>query len=123
MACWQTFCLRQHVKGSFTTLSRENPLFGANMVNRTAITPNQLRAARGWLGWSRGKLCLKSGVSERAIAQYELGRSVPHDETLSRLRSTFEVEGIRFQFVGSVATGIGIEVEEDRMALTGIPSR
>jgi len=84
------------------------------MVNRTDISPNQLRAARAWLGWSRGKLTLKSGVSERAIARYELGRSVPHDDTLVRLRDTFEAEGIRFQFVGAVGTGIGIIVGEER---------
>jgi transcriptional regulator with XRE-family HTH domain len=85
------------------------------MVNRTEITPSQLRAARAWLGWTRGKLTLKSGVSERAIAQYELGRSVPHEDTLVRLRDTFEAEGIRFQFVGAVGTGIGIMVGEDRL--------
>jgi transcriptional regulator with XRE-family HTH domain len=84
------------------------------MVNKTEITPNQLRAARAWLGWSRGKLTLKSGVSERAIAQYELGRSVPHEDTLVRLRNIFEAEGIRFQFVGALGTGIGIMVGEDR---------
>jgi transcriptional regulator with XRE-family HTH domain len=80
------------------------------MVNRTVISPNQLRAARSWLGWSRGKLTLKSGVSERAIARYERGLSVPHDETLIRLRATLEAEGIHFQFVGAVGTGIGIVV-------------
>jgi transcriptional regulator with XRE-family HTH domain len=86
------------------------------MVNRTEITPSQLRAARAWLGWTRGKLTLKSGVSERAIAQYELGRSVPHEDTLVRLRTTFEAEGIRFQFVGAVGTGIGIMLGEDGSA-------
>ena len=84
------------------------------MVNITEITPNQLRAARAWLGWTRGKLTLKSGVSERAIAQYELGRSVPHEGTLVRLRNTFEAEGIRFQFVGAIGAGICIIVGDDR---------
>ncbi|MGY3618441.1 helix-turn-helix domain-containing protein [Bradyrhizobium sp. USDA 10063] len=82
----------------------------------TAISPNQLRAARAWLGWSRGKLCLKSGLSERAIAQYELGRSVPHDDTLARLRATLENAGIQFQFVGAVGTGLGIVVGEDSIS-------
>jgi hypothetical protein len=84
------------------------------MVNRPVITPNQLRAARAWLGWTRGKLTLKSGISERAIARYELGRSVPYDETLAALRSTLEDAGILFHFVGSVGTGIGVMAEENR---------
>ena len=78
------------------------------MVNSAVITPNQLRAARAWLGWTRGKLTLKSGISERAIARYELGRSVPYDETLAVLRSTLEDAGIQFQFVGLIGTGINI---------------
>jgi predicted transcriptional regulator len=82
------------------------------MVNQPPISPNQLRAARGWLGWTRGRLTLKSGISERAIARYELGRSVPHDETLSKLRSTLEEAGIRFHFTGKVGTGVSVDLVE-----------
>ncbi len=90
------------------------------MVNMTAISPiNCARRAPGLAG-VRGKLCLKSGLSERAIAQYELGRSVPHDDTLARLRATLENEGIQFQFVGAVGTGLGIVVGEDNQRSLGL---
>jgi len=117
MACLaveETFCFRQRVNSSFTTKPRKSLLLGSIMVNKTVITPNQLRAARAWLSWSRGKLTLKSGVSERAIARYEQGLSVPHDETLARLKEALEAAGIQFQFIGAMGTGIGIVAGEDR---------
>jgi transcriptional regulator with XRE-family HTH domain len=78
------------------------------MVNGPIVSPQQVRAARGWLKWSQDELSQRSGVSQGAIALYELERSVPHAATLQRLRQAFEAAGIQFQFVGMVGSGLYI---------------
>lgn len=70
------------------------------------VSSQQCRAARGWLDWSQDKLAKQSGVSRRAIAEFERGLSVPHDRTLRELRAAFEAAGIEFVFDGSRAKGI-----------------
>lgn len=79
------------------------------MVNGALITREQVRAARGWLHWSQDDLAAKSGVSRRSIAMYEAGRRLPYDDTLERLRHTFEAAGIRFHFAGMVGQGISFD--------------
>jgi transcriptional regulator with XRE-family HTH domain len=71
------------------------------MVNASDILPAQLRAARGWLGWSQEELAAKSGVSKHSIARYEQGRSIAYDGTLAKLRTTLEAAGISFIFDGA----------------------
>ena len=45
---------------------------GKSIVTRRHPTPAQLRAARGFLGWSQADLALASGVSLRTIKALEL---------------------------------------------------
>jgi predicted transcriptional regulator len=78
------------------------------MVNEPVVTPEQVRAARAWLSWSQDDLSSKAGVSQRSIARYEQGRSVPYDDTLVKLRNAFEAAGIRFHFTGMSGTGISL---------------
>jgi transcriptional regulator with XRE-family HTH domain len=78
------------------------------MLKGPVITPAQVRAARAWLNWSQDNLSERSGVSQRTIARYELEKSVPYETTLANLRAAFEAAGIRFQFNGMSAKGIGI---------------
>lgn len=75
----------------------------------TLLTSQQCRAARGWLDWSQDELAKKSGVSRRAIAEFERGLSVPHDRTLRDVRAAFESGGIEFIFVGTQAKGVSFE--------------
>ena len=82
-------------------------------VNEPVVTPEQIRAARAWLGWSRDDLSGKSGVSQGSIAMYEQGRSVPYDETLIKLKTALEAGGIRFHFVGSLGTGISRDLSRE----------
>jgi predicted transcriptional regulator len=79
------------------------------MVKDPVISPAQVRAARAWLDWSQDDLSAKSGVSQRTIARYELGRTVPYETTLANLRKAFEAAGIRFEFAGMLGKGIAIE--------------
>jgi transcriptional regulator with XRE-family HTH domain len=77
------------------------------MVNEEPLlSPAQVRSARAWLSWSQDVLSAKSGISQKSIARYELGRSVPHARTLIKIRHAFEIAGIEFLCRGPIATGI-----------------
>jgi transcriptional regulator with XRE-family HTH domain len=76
------------------------------MVNSPVVTPEQVRASRAWLGWSRDDLSKRSGISPGAIGLYEQGRSLPYDETLAKLKTCLEAAGIEFLFSGNSGTGI-----------------
>jgi ribosome-binding protein aMBF1 (putative translation factor) len=80
--------------------------FANVMVNSPTVTPEQVRAARAWLGWSRDDLSKRSGISPGAIGLYEQGRSLPYDGTLAKLKSCLETAGIEFLFAGNSGTGI-----------------
>jgi transcriptional regulator with XRE-family HTH domain len=56
----------------------------------------QIRAARALLGWSQSTLATKSNVARPTIALAEQGKSVPWDETMTRLKEAFEAAGITF---------------------------
>jgi transcriptional regulator with XRE-family HTH domain len=62
-----------------------------------AITVEQLRAARGLLGWSQSKLASQSGLSLPTIRRVEAG-SGPRvsDEARLRIKATFVGAGIEF---------------------------
>lgn len=79
------------------------------MVNGAVVSREQVRAARAWLNWSQDDLSERSGVSRRSIAMYEAGRTLPYDDTLEKMRQTFEAAGLRFHFVGMVGRGISFE--------------
>ncbi len=60
------------------------------------MTPEQLRAARGLLDWSRGELSLASGLSLETIKNIEHGIYTPKKETVLSLVTTFNRHGIQF---------------------------
>ncbi len=60
------------------------------------ITIEQLRAARGLLGWTQKKLAQMSKLSVPAIARLERGEVDPRVNTLTRLRECFEKAGVEF---------------------------
>ena len=71
------------------------------------ITPDQLRAARGLIKWSREELANAAGVSAIAIKLYELGQSDPRTSTLLKLRAAFSREGVIFLEPNN-AHGVGV---------------
>ncbi|WP_321337173.1 helix-turn-helix transcriptional regulator [Breoghania sp.] len=75
------------------------------------LNSKQCRAARAWLGWSQDQLADASCVSKRAIAGFELGRTVPQDRTLRDLRNAFEAAGIEFLSEGAFGVGIRQRME------------
>lgn len=60
------------------------------------ITDAQCRAARGLLNMTRTQLAKRSGVSARAIANFESGKTTPIKANLAILRQTFELFGVEF---------------------------
>jgi ribosome-binding protein aMBF1 (putative translation factor) len=60
------------------------------------MSPEQSRAARGWLGWSQQELAAKASVSLSTVRDFEKGRRVPKTNTLTAMRVALETAGIAF---------------------------
>jgi transcriptional regulator with XRE-family HTH domain len=60
------------------------------------LTPDQLRAARAIIDWSREDLAAKSGVSANTIKGFERGGSDPKLSTLHKWRRALETAGVIF---------------------------
>jgi transcriptional regulator with XRE-family HTH domain len=60
------------------------------------FTPGQCRAARALLSWSQGELAATSGVSQAAIANFELSKSTPIRANLAAIRAALEGAGVEF---------------------------
>lgn len=60
------------------------------------MTPEQSRAARGWLGWGQAELAAAASVSLSTVRDYEKGRHVPIANNLAAIRAALEAQGIVF---------------------------
>ena len=58
------------------------------------MTPEQCRAARGWLDWPQQELAKRSNVGLSTIRQFENGIRQPIANNLSAMRRAFEEAGI-----------------------------
>lgn len=63
---------------------------------------NQIRAARGLLGWSQKELAKRSGISDVSIINYEKGKRSPHQNTMDKIIRAFELGGVDFTHDGGV---------------------
>jgi transcriptional regulator with XRE-family HTH domain len=75
------------------------------------MTPEQSRAARGWLGWSQADLAKRANVSLRTLQAFEKGEKVPIANNLAAIRGAIEAAGITLRF-GDDGTPIGIAVDD-----------
>ena len=66
------------------------------------ITPAQCRAARGLLNISQAQLAELSGVSQRAITNFESESTKPMRANLMAIRMAFEKVGVRFTSDGCI---------------------
>jgi transcriptional regulator with XRE-family HTH domain len=82
------------------------------------ITPEQSRAARGWLGWSQAELAKQANVSLRTVAAFERSEKKPLPNHLAVLRRVIEAEGIRLLFDEDGAPA-GIARQGARIDLSG----
>jgi transcriptional regulator with XRE-family HTH domain len=62
------------------------------------MTPEQCRAARGWLNWTQADLAARAGTSLSTVKDYEGGRRVPIANNLAAIRVALETAGIGFVF-------------------------
>ncbi|MGE0281642.1 MAG: helix-turn-helix domain-containing protein [Rhizobiaceae bacterium] len=60
------------------------------------MTPEQCRAARGWLDVSQTELAQAGGVSLSTVRDFEKGRRVPIGNNMNALRAALESKGIIF---------------------------
>lgn len=58
------------------------------------ISPEQSRAARGWLDWSQEELAKRANVSLSTVRDFEKGRRVPIANNLLAVRQAIEAAGI-----------------------------
>ncbi len=60
------------------------------------MTPEQCRAARGWLGWTQQELATAAKVALSTVKDFEGGRRVPIANNLAAIRAALEIQGIGF---------------------------
>ena len=77
------------------------------------LTPEQSRAARGWLNWSQEELAQRANVSLSTVRNFEKGRNVPIKNNLDAIRSVLEGAGISLLFDnGGKPLGISVRSQE-----------
>ncbi len=73
------------------------------------LSPEQCRAARGWLGWSQEELSRRARVGQSTLKDFEGGRRTPMRNNLEAIRAALEAAGIGFTFDdGGKATGLTV---------------
>jgi transcriptional regulator with XRE-family HTH domain len=62
------------------------------------MSPEQSRAARGWLGWSQTELATRARVSISTVRDFENGHRVPIVNNLDAMRRAIEGAGLQLLF-------------------------
>jgi DNA-binding XRE family transcriptional regulator len=62
------------------------------------MSPEQSRAARGWLGWSQAELARRANVSSRTVQAFEKGETAPLANNIAAIRRVIEEAGIRLVY-------------------------
>jgi ribosome-binding protein aMBF1 (putative translation factor) len=60
------------------------------------MSPEQVRAARGWLGWSQAELAEHANVGLSTVKDYERGERTPIPNNLEAIKKALEKAGMRF---------------------------
>jgi DNA-binding transcriptional regulator YiaG len=66
----------------------------------TCMTPEQCRAARGWLDISQADLAARANVSLSTVRDFEKRRREPIANNLNAIKAALEGMGISFQSTG-----------------------
>ena len=72
------------------------------------IRPEQIRAARALIDWTRADLAGASGVTVRTLARIENSQTVPRLATLQALTAALESAGI--EFIPENGSGPGVRL-------------
>ena len=60
------------------------------------MSPEQCRAARGWLDWSQQDLATRARVSLSTVRDFEKRRRTPILNNLNAMRHALEAAGVEF---------------------------
>lgn len=60
------------------------------------MTPEQLRAARNWLGWTQQEMATRAKVGLSTIKDFESGKRSPIPNNVVAIRAALEAGGIAF---------------------------
>jgi len=72
------------------------------------MTPEQCRAARGWLNWTQADLATRAGTALSTVKDFEGGRRVPISNNLAAMKAALESGGIAF-FDDDKSSGLTVE--------------
>jgi transcriptional regulator with XRE-family HTH domain len=75
------------------------------------ISPEQCRAARGFLDWSQKELSQRAGVARKTIADFEQGLISPHARTLRDIVAALEAGGIELIEPVEGVSGPGVRLK------------
>jgi ribosome-binding protein aMBF1 (putative translation factor) len=75
------------------------------------LTPEQSRAARGWLDWSQEHLAKEANVSLSTVRDFEKGRRTPIANNIEAMRRAIVAAGIHL--VEKKGKPVGIAVVSD----------
>jgi len=79
------------------------------------LSPEQSRAARGWLDWTQEQLAQEAAVALSTVRDFEKGRRMPMRNNLLAIRRALEQGGIRFEF-GETGNAAGISGKPKKAA-------
>jgi DNA-binding transcriptional regulator YiaG len=74
----------------------------------TMLSPEQSRAARGWLGWGQDELARRAKVGLSTVRDFERGARAPIANNRDAMQRAFESAGIELLFDGERAIGISL---------------
>ena len=77
------------------------------------ITPDQLRAARAIVNWSRDQLAEASGVTTRTLARLEAGQTKAQASTATAIRTALESAGVIFVSPNGEGAGVRLRKEAE----------
>jgi DNA-binding transcriptional regulator YiaG len=66
------------------------------MRDKSRMSPEQCRAARGWLGWSQVQLAKRAKVGQSTVKDFESRRRTPIPNNRDAMRRVLEAAGIEF---------------------------
>jgi len=69
------------------------------------MTPEQCRAARGWLDWSQTDLANAASVSLSTVRDFERGRRIPIANNLGAMEAALRARGAEF-FGDGASSGV-----------------
>jgi transcriptional regulator with XRE-family HTH domain len=70
--------------------------FNKMNVMKKDILPQQIRAARALIDWTREDLANASGLTVRTLARIESSQTLPRPATLEAISAALEAAGIEF---------------------------